>query len=258
MQQPNLFLGLGAAVAVICIWSGFIVFSRAGVTTGLTAYDISALRFAVAGALVLPFTLAWWPRHLSVWALITIMICGPGATYSILVYLGLTNASAAYAGVFANGSLPIFTAILTFAFARELPGKAQFGAIALIILGGVLVGYRGMTSGGADVLSGIALFLTASAVLSIYIYGVRFWALTPKQALVAVNIPNAVLFLPVWFFFLPSGMAETDTSVILFQAAFQGLGPGFLISAVTKTLGILIEVFRLQHHTIFPGVEGGP
>ncbi|MEM7428288.1 MAG: DMT family transporter [Pseudomonadota bacterium] len=228
MQKPNLLLGLGAALAVICIWSGFIVFSRAGVTTGLTAYDISALRFAVAGALVLPFAFAWWPRHLSIWSLIAIMICGPGATYSILVYLGLTNASAAYAGVFANGSLPIFTAILTFVLARDLPGRGQVAAIAFIILGGVFVGYRGMTSGGADVLSGIGLFLAASAVLSFYIYGVRYWALTPKQALVAVNIPNAALFLPIWYFFLPSGMAEAETSMILFQAAFQGLGPGFL------------------------------
>ena len=35
---------------------------RAGVTGGLTAYDITALRFAVAVILVLPFACSSWPR----------------------------------------------------------------------------------------------------------------------------------------------------------------------------------------------------
>ena len=226
--SPNFLLGIGSAVAVIFIWSGFFVFSRAGVTTSLTAFDITALRFGVASLLVLPFAHAWWPRHLSIKAQAIMAICGPGAVYSVLLYRGLSEASAAYGGVFANGSLPIFTLLLLVLLSGERPGRRQILAIAIIIAGGVLLGFPHMMSGGADVIAGIAFFLTASAILSAYIVGVRRWAVTPKQALALVTLPNALVFLPLWYVFLPSGLAETELSTILFQAAFQGLGPGFL------------------------------
>ena len=228
MAKTNFWLGVSSAFAVIFIWSGFIVFSRAGVNTSLTAFDIAALRFGVASTLTLPFLWAWWPRDLPLKAQIIMAVCGPGAVYSVLLYLGLAEASAAYGGTFANGSLPIFTMLLTTLFLNDRPSRNQIVATAIIILGGLLLAYRGMTDGGANVAAGIALFLSASAILSIYIVGIRRWALKPKQALALINVPNALLFLPLWFFFLPSGLADTELSTILFQAAFQGLGPGFL------------------------------
>ncbi|MDD9878202.1 MAG: DMT family transporter [Magnetovibrio sp.] len=228
MTHSNLLAGLASAVAVIFIWSGFIVFSRLGVTTGLTAYDVTALRFMAAGLIVLPFAWAWWPRELPWKVVIGMAVCGPGALYSVLMYLGLTDASAAYGGVFANGSLPIFTTLLVLILTGARPKPLQLLAVAVIMAGGAVLGYRGMTAGGADVVTGIALFLTASAVLSFYIAGVQHWQVTPKQALALINIPNAVVFLPVWYFFLPSSMADAEVTTIAFQALFQGIGPGFL------------------------------
>jgi len=228
LSKHNVFVGVGSAIAVIFIWSGFIVFSRVGAITSLTAFDMTALRFGVASLLVLPFLWKWWPRHLSFKAKAIISLSGPGAIYSVLVYLGLSEASAAYGGVFANGSLPIFTMMLLVLISGERPRKAQLLAIMIIVGGGLLVAYPGMTSGGDNLLTGIVLFLSASALLSVYIIGIRRWALTPRQALALVNIPNALIFLPIWYFLLPSGLADTDPSMVVFQAAFQGIGPGFL------------------------------
>ena len=64
MSHPSMTKGLIAACFILVIWSGFIVFSRAGVLSGLTPYDVAALRFLVAGALTVPFAWWWWPRHL--------------------------------------------------------------------------------------------------------------------------------------------------------------------------------------------------
>lgn len=228
MTKPNITLGVASAVAVIFIWSGYIVFSRLGIVTGLTAYDITALRFLVAGAITLPFARTWWPGHLPLRAKLLLSLFGPGAIYSMLMFLGLNEASAAYGGVFANGSLPIFTMVLVLGVSGVRPVQNQFIAISIIVLGGVLLGWRGMSSQGTNVIEGIALFLTASAVLSVYIFGIRHWSLTPRQALALVNVPNALLFLPIWYFLLPSGIADAEISVIVFQALYQGLGPGFL------------------------------
>ena len=224
----NRTLGLAAAVGVLVIWSGFIVFSRAGVQTALTPGDITALRFMVTGVLMAPFAWAWWPRHLGPVPIVLIVLCGSGALYAMLVYMGLRHTSAAYAGVFTNGALPFFTVLLVTAFTGALPNRLQLVSLVIVTVGAVLVAVTGIRSTGEGAALGIVFFLTAAAIQSVYIFGVRRWRLTPRQALVTINIPNALVFLPLWYFFLPSGLAQAETGTILFQAAYQGLGPGIL------------------------------
>ena len=101
-------------------------------------------------------------------------------------------------------------------------------AVLILVVGAVLIGIPGLRNGGNSVVSAIALFLAASAVLSIYFLGVKHWQVEPRQALALVSLPNAMLFLPIWFFFLPSTIHDAPWSTVLLQAAFQGLGPGFL------------------------------
>lgn len=214
------------------------MFSRAGVTTTLTPFDVAALRFMVAGLLVLPFAKAWWPENLPWYAICLISLCGPGAIYTLYMYFGLSWASAAYGGVFANGSIPIFAVLLGFWLRNKLPKRDQLFAIAIIVLGCGLLGWRGMIGGGQNVALGILLFLSASYILAVYIFCLDFWKVTPKQALLLVNLPNAVFFLPIWYFLLPSGIEETEWDTILFQAAFQGLGPGYL-AVICFTLAAL-------------------
>ena len=227
MQQQNFAVGVASAVAVIFIWSGFIVFSRMGVATALTPFDISALRFIVAGAITLPFLWKWWPRHLS-WRQIAVLVfTGPGSVYALMMYFGLESAPAAYAGVFANGTLPIFTMLLAAWFAREIPGPRRAIAVAIIVAGGVMVAWTGL-GGGIEIAEGVVLFTAASAILSVYIFALGRWRVGPFEALSIINVPNLALFVPLWWFALPSGLAEAETFDIVFQAAYQGLGPGFL------------------------------
>ena len=227
MQQQNVTLGLLSAVGVIFVWSGFIVFSRLGVTSPLTPYDVGALRFTVAGLATLPFVWKWWPRHLSWRVQALLALTGPGVIYSTMMYVGLSEAPAAYGGVFANGALPIFTMLLGVVIAGERPGPRRVLAVFVIVAGAFMLGWRGM-NGGGDVFTPILLFLAASVTLSIYIFGVRRWGLSPTQALAVVNIPNALAFLLLWYLILPSNMAAASVNEIVFQALFQGLGPGFL------------------------------
>lgn len=241
LPTQNLRLGIACAVAVFFIWSSFFVFSRLGVSSELTPFDLTALRFIVAGALVLPFGWQWWPRHLSWQGLLVMGLFGPGALYTLIMYTGLSNAPAAYAGVFANGSLPVFSVLFLLAFRGEKPTWNQLLGIAVILAGSVMLSLQGLASGADDVVTGIVFFLMASALISIYLFGVQHWRLTPRQALALVTIPNGLVYLPVWYFFLPSGLAQTDQSTVIAQALFQGLGPGFLavlmFAAATIHLG---------------------
>src|SRR3954464_7826532 len=44
-------------LAAVSIWAGWIVVARLGLRTALTPWDIAALRFGVAGVLLLPYLL---------------------------------------------------------------------------------------------------------------------------------------------------------------------------------------------------------
>ena len=44
-------------IACVCIWAGYIVVARLGIRTSLTPWDIAAVRFAVAGAILMPVVL---------------------------------------------------------------------------------------------------------------------------------------------------------------------------------------------------------
>ena len=45
-------------LAAVSIWSGWIVVARLGLKTSLTPWDIAALRFGVAGLLLLPYVVS--------------------------------------------------------------------------------------------------------------------------------------------------------------------------------------------------------
>lgn len=228
MSAPDIRTGLLAAIGVLFVWSGFIVFARAGVLAGLTPSDIVAMRFMVAGTLTLPFAIAWWPRQLPIGAQALLALVGPGAIYSSMMFTGLAQSSAAYGGVFSNGSLPIFMMLIVLVVTGARPGGKDLISAAVIISGGVMVAWRGLMAGADNVAVGIALFIGASALMSCYIFAIRHWQVTPRQVLAIVNIPNALIFLPIWWFALPSTMADADWEIVVAQMAFQGIGPGFL------------------------------
>ena len=79
-------------------WSGWIVVARLGLRTSLTPWDIAALRFGVAGILLLPYVLA---KGLALERLggvgLAAIVLG-GAAPVLLANSGLLFASAAHAG----------------------------------------------------------------------------------------------------------------------------------------------------------------
>jgi drug/metabolite transporter (DMT)-like permease len=73
-------------LAAVCIWAGFIVASRLGVRTTLTPWDVAAIRFAVAGSLLLPYAVR---KGLALerlgWLGIAAIVIGCGAPMVLLV-----------------------------------------------------------------------------------------------------------------------------------------------------------------------------
>src|SRR5262245_37855974 len=57
LATSNYLRGVLYGLSAVCIWAAFIVVSRLGVRTSLTPLDVAAIRFSVAGVLLLPYLL---------------------------------------------------------------------------------------------------------------------------------------------------------------------------------------------------------
>ena len=93
-------IGAACAIAAVVIWAGWLVMMRVGVNTTLTAFDLTALRFGVAGVVLLPVVLR---RGLAFnrlgWLGFTAVVIGAGAPVQLLVGAGLSFAPVAHASV---------------------------------------------------------------------------------------------------------------------------------------------------------------
>src|SRR3979409_2051886 len=137
-RTPTEYLrGALYGLAAVTIWSGWIVVARLGLRTSLTPWDIAALRFGVAGLLLLPYVVS---KGLAVdrlgWIGLAAIVLG-GAAPVFLANSGLLFAPAAHAGALFPGVMPLMVALLAAALLREeitLTKKAGFA----FILAGVL------------------------------------------------------------------------------------------------------------------------
>jgi EamA-like transporter family len=99
--------------AAVSIWSGWIVASRFGLKTSLTPWDITAIRFAVAGMIVLPYLLRkGLAFDLPGWTGLAAILLGGGAPMVLVANAGLLFSPAAHADALFPGVMPLQVAIL--------------------------------------------------------------------------------------------------------------------------------------------------
>ena len=166
MNQRRLFWGYLAAAGTVAIWSGFVLISRLGGKSGLTGYDVLALRLATASLLLLPFMKGLSPqvwRDRRLWLLAML----GGVVYGLFVYTAFRFAPAAHGGILLSGMQPFLIMAVAWLLTGVLPGRQQMLGVAAICLGVGSLFHSSMNLPGAwsgHALLGDALLLLASAV----------------------------------------------------------------------------------------------
>ena len=211
--------GLIAACFTICIWTGFILVSRYGGKGVLTGWDVTALRFGV-GALIALFFL---PRvTLPPYKIILLFSVFGGIGYSVTVYAGFRLAPAAHAAVLLPGTLPFATAVIAWLWLRQKPSPAQRIALLLVFIGIALTTadtfFHGAHLTGLQMM-GDLLFLCGSSSWAVFTLLLRRYPIPPLTAAVTTTLGSAILYLPIWWFFLPSTIGRAPVAEIAIQAA---------------------------------------
>jgi drug/metabolite transporter (DMT)-like permease len=219
-----------------------LIAGRLGATTeALTIYDLAGLRMGVAAILAIPLLLRAWPWRVRLRDHAIVAFFG-GAPFILLLFGGMTFAPVGHAAVVMYGALPIFAALVAWAWVGERPSRWQWIGIAAIVTGVGAVGWESL--GGAAVPGqwrGHLLFLGAALFVAIWYSGMRAARLSVLHALAALLVLNALIYVPVWLVFLPSGLFTAPAADIALQAVVHGVFGAFLCifghAYAVKTIG---------------------
>jgi drug/metabolite transporter (DMT)-like permease len=211
-------------LAAVCIWAGFIVVSRLGVKTSLTPWDIAAIRFSVAGLLLLPYLLRQGIALERLgWTGIAAVIIGCGAPMVLLVNIGLLFAPAAHGGALFPGVMPLMVAILAAAVLKEPFTPPKTVGLGLIVTGAI--GIVWITGGalGTPQNIGHALFLAAGLAWACYTVAMRRARLDGLHAAAIAGVGSLVLYLPAYALIAGIGVFDAPPLDIALQAIVQGV-----------------------------------
>ena len=231
-------------IFAISIWVGWILFTRHGVTTSLSPFDLTALRFGCAGLLLLPIVIRdGFGLRLLGYRTWLIICAGAGVPYVLIASSGLLYAPAAHAGALIPGTMPLWAALLAIWFLREhIMGLRRVGLI-LIPIGIIIFVGAGLTNIESGNWRGHLLFLTAAFCWASFTVAMRHASnkgFTALHAAAVVSVVSALWYLPIYVLFLPHRIAEASWGVLIAQTFYQGVLVSIVsLYAYAKAVGIL-------------------
>jgi drug/metabolite transporter (DMT)-like permease len=238
-SRRAIWIGVACALAVIAIWTSFILVARASAARTLLPFDIAWLRFAFAGAVALPVLLWRGPQALvdglggtlrSALQRGAALTATAGVGYCALAYSGFFFAPAAHAAVLMPGSLPLWTALFAALLIGERFAPQRIAGLVLIAAGALLVGGQSLwlaLTGAGSVWRGDVLFMLAGAVWSLYGVLCRRWQVGALDATLAIALGALVSAVPLYAAGIAAGLLPSNLGLarwpeMAWQAVFQG------------------------------------
>jgi drug/metabolite transporter (DMT)-like permease len=210
-------------LAAVSIWSGWIVVARLGLRTSMTPWDIAALRFGVAGILLLPYVVIKGLAFERLGGIGLAAIVFGGAAPVLLANSGLQFASAAHAGALFPGVMPLMVAVLATAVLQEPFTKAKRIGFVLILPGIVGIAWDSAGSVGSSANIGDVLFLGSGLAWACYTIAMRSGRLGGLHAAAISAVGAMLLYLPVFALTAGATLSKAPWSDIVLQGFVQGV-----------------------------------
>jgi drug/metabolite transporter (DMT)-like permease len=210
-------------LAAVSIWAGNIVVGGLGLRSSLTPWDITAIRFGVAGVVLLPLLVR---RGLVLerlgWLGVAALVLG-GAPPVILVNAGLLFAPASQAGALFPGVLPLMVAALAAALGMEAFTRYKRVGCAFIAAGVIAMVWGSGGAIGTAQNIGHLLFLAAALAFACYTVAMRRARLDGLHAAAISAVGSMMLYLPPYAVVTGADLFAAPTGAIALQALVQGL-----------------------------------
>jgi drug/metabolite transporter (DMT)-like permease len=233
VSRPAL-AGSLAALASVLIWSGWIVFTRHGVTTDMPPVTLGLLRYAIPALIMLPLLLRSMNAYRRAgWLKCAIMVFGSGAPFFLICSHAMTIAPAAHVGVMLPGVMPMFVALFAFLLFGERYSGARLAGYALVLAGVAALAGASLIEAGAG-WRGHGLLLLSAASWACFTLAFKRSGLTAWQAAALINAVSVVIMVAIdavqggprlwsvpWQTLITQGFAQGILSGLLALAAYS-------------------------------------
>jgi drug/metabolite transporter (DMT)-like permease len=225
----KLIAGLATGLVTAVLWGSWAVISRVGLTDGLDFHDVTALRFGVAGLVLLPVLVRRGIGRKAIagvpWHVALILWAGAGVPYSLLVFAGLGIAPASHQAVIGPSVVLLLTAVLSWIVLGERLGRIQLVGMAIILAGVAALGAQALFDAAGRIGGGHVLFVIAGASWAVFTVVARAWRVDALVATAIVSVLS-LAYLPLYFALFGLRLLAAPPSAVLLQAVFQGFLTG--------------------------------
>lgn len=224
----------------MCIWGGFTILSRLNLHWHVSAWDLVAMRFAIAFIILMPvlvykkdLAFLWHPRPI-------ILALTGGLAYCLTVYTAFLHAPAAHAAIFLNGCIPLCTAVAAYLLFKQPFDKHTWLSLSIMLSALALMSYLMLHEQASAFGIGDILFFLSAVWWGIFTVLLKQWKLSAWHSMASVAIWSALIYLPIYILFIPKHFHEAEPVHLLIQGVFHGV-----LVVIIATLTYVAAIERL-------------
>ena len=224
----------------MCIWGGFTILSRLNLHWHVSAWDLVAMRFAIAFIILMPvlvykkdLAFLWHPRPV-------ILALTGGLAYCLTVYTAFLHAPAAHAAIFLNGCIPLCTAVAAYLLFKQPFDKHTWLSLSIMLSALALMSYLMLHEQASAFGLGDILFFLSAVWWGIFTVLLKQWKLSAWHSMASVAIWSALIYLPIYILFIPKHFQEAEPVHLLIQGVFHGV-----LVVIIATLTYVAAIERL-------------
>ena len=255
LSRPGVLVGLCAA----SIGALYTVFARYGIAHGLTPWDLTFLRFAVAGLITLP-VLVWLLRtelsvmraHWGRWAAVALLA---GPLFGLFMFGALYFAPPSHAAVFPFTAMSVMGLIMSAIFLGDRITLRKTVGVIIVVMGlTVLAGLSAASLHGRALL-GDLLFITAGTLWAGFGVVLRKYKLNPLAATAVISFVALVTYVPVYLLLGgASNLTQVPVGVLLTEVLVQGVIAG---GGTLYTYSKMVSLLGPARAAVFPALAPG-
>lgn len=254
-------LAQGIAVGLVAASIGalYTVMARWGITKGLHPTDLTAIRFGVAGVLMLPvLALAWRrdPTQLTarwrIWLLVALLA---GTPFGLLMFGALQFAPPSHAAVFPFAAMSVMGLVLGAVVLREPLTTRRLGGIGIVLAGLVMLSGLDAASLTLRAAIGDVMFLAAGTLWAAFGIVLRKYRLDPLLATAVISVSALLTYVPVYLLWTgASGLAQVGPAVLWIEILVQGVVAG---AGTLYTYARMVSLLGPSRAAMFPALAPG-
>lgn len=259
IADRRLLQGVAVGLVAASIGALYTVFARWGIGHGMQSTDMTFLRFAEAGVVMLPVLVrvvwmdataffAKWRAWLAV-----SLLAGP--LFGLLMFTALQWAPASHAAVFPFTAMSVMGTVMAAIFLGDRLTLRKISGIAVVITGLVILSGLELASMTGKALVGDALFIAAGTLWAGFGIVMRINQLNPLTATSVISFSALITYVPLYLGFAGlDRLVATAPAVLWTELLIQGLIAGV---GTLYTYSKMVALLGPARAAIFPALAPG-